>query len=338
MVDEFYERYRREPHEKLHQMLAEGRPEQVDAVAETWHRVEQHVGGVADGLRAELSRVLPAWDGGGSREFQYRLGLIVAYAEKLAAEASVMRTGLTVMARALADTQRLAEPDRPEPPPADPAALLLGRVLAGEEREKARERVTVLVARLAADYAVADHRIWPACIPAEPADLPAGVSSGSEAVPGIDDTLPARVDALASSTPAPAVTALAGAADLRAMPAAAAAVSLPSGPITASPGAAAVPVSVLGGAGGAVTGAGLAGAVARDPVDRPATAVTAQVDSAGVPMMGGAGLGFGGRPSEGYAVTDGRLAEGTNAWETDGDLDWQAGADAPPPILRDQVA
>src|SRR5262245_38966035 len=182
MPDEYYERYRRLSHEQLFRELMAGSPAQVERVAGAWRAAGEAVGALAAELRADLTRLASTWSGLGSQEYTYRLGLVVAYAQKLAEEATAMRTGLGVMSGALTETQRLAEPDRPEPPVDATVAAFggfaaLGRTMAADEKAKAHERVAVLVARLAAEYGVADHRSWPTTMPVEPADLPAGAGS-----------------------------------------------------------------------------------------------------------------------------------------------------------------
>lgn len=332
MVDEYYERYRRQTHEELFRQLMAGLPAQVDSVAAGWRKAENAVGSLAAELRADLARLAPTWSGTGSREYQYRLRLVVAYAEKLAEEATAMRTGLEVMSGALADARRRAAPDRPEPPApqldAAAAALggltALGRTMPDDERAKARERVAAIVARLAADYAIADHRSWPASMPVEPPGMPTGL--GTPAPVGADPmpTTPSTEDS--------AVTALAGAGVFTGAPAATttaavvgAPLASPAGPVTSLVGA----EPVLGGVPRHVTGHSGAG--------QTATAVTggAPMGMMPPPMAGGV---IGGRPVDGYAVTDPRVADEGTAWSVEDGADRRHDSDAPPPILGDRPA
>ncbi|MEO3922473.1 hypothetical protein ABGB07_01105 [Micromonosporaceae bacterium B7E4] len=334
MVDEYHERYRQQTHEELYRLLMAGLPAQVDSIADTWHTVEGTIGSIATGLHDDLTRMLPTWTGPGSREFQYRLGLIISFAGKLAEEAAAMRSGLTVMSGSLAEAQRQAEADRPELAQAryDEFSPVLGHTLSEEERAKARERVSAQVARLAAEYAVTDHRSWPATIPVEPSDLP--VVGGL-----VDLDLPAAVTLPEPSPIAPelpaATTALAGAGGFGDAPGAGtlAAASSPS---------AAQPTSSLSGAGPALAGLGnhlitrTAGAEGRPGSGgaSPGTTTGAAAGTGAVPMMGAAGAaGLAGRPAEGYPITDPRLAGEGTAWSADGKLDWSGEADAPPSIL-----
>ncbi|MEN3608746.1 hypothetical protein AAH979_04290 [Plantactinospora sp. ZYX-F-223] len=336
MVDEYHERYRQQTHEELYRLLMAGLPAQVDSIADTWHTVEGTVGSIATGLHEDLTRMLPTWTGPGSREFQYRLGLIISFAGKLAEEAAAMRSGLTVMSGSLAEAQRQAEADRPELAQAryDGFAPVLGHTLSEEERAKARERVSAQVARLAAEYAVTDHRSWPATIPVEPSDLPV--------VGGLvgDLDLPAAItipEPPPLAPEPPATTGLAGAGafgDATGMGALAAAP--PSAPSPAQP------TSSLSGAGPALAGLGnhlisrAAGVEGRPGSGgaSPAAATSAAAGAGAVPMMGAAGAGgLAGRPADGYPITDPRLAGDGTAWSADGTLDWSDEADAPPSIL-----
>lgn len=331
MVDEYYERYRHLPHEELYEQLMAGVPRQVNTVATSWHRAGTAIESLAVELRADLKRLALTWSGTGSREYQYRLGLVVAYAEKLAAEAAAMRTGLAVMSDALADAQRRAEPDRPEPPapPVDAAAAslggfaALGRTMPEEERAKARERIAVIVARLAAQYAVADHRNWPASMPVEPPGMPTGGGTVTP-VESETETAASPVDAEGDTTELASDGVFGGAP----VGAGAALASLPPAPQSPQP------VTSLVGAGPVL--GGLPGHVDRHgaPGGGPSTAT---VSGAGAPMgalpppMAGGVLG--GRPADGYAITDPRVADESTAWSGEDKTDRNADIDAPPSIL-----
>ncbi|MFD0967928.1 WXG100 family type VII secretion target [Plantactinospora endophytica] len=332
MVDEYHERYRQQTHEELYRLLMEGKPAQVDGIADTWHAVEGRLGAIATGLHEDLSRILPEWTGPGSRDFQYRLGLIISYAGKLAEEAAALRTGLTVMSGSLAEAQRQVEADRPELAQAgyDDFSPVLGHTLSEEERAKARERVSAQVARLAAEYAVTDHRSWPATIPVEPGDLPVvgGLVGNLDLPAGVTVTDPSPI---ATEVPA-AGTALAGAGSFGDAPPGV-------GPLAAAPlsSPSTQPTGSLSGAGPVLAGGGShlisrAGSVE----GRPGAGVAASGAAAGagaMPMMGGAGAVGAGAPGGGYPMTDPRLASDGTAWSDDGTLEWSDEADAPPSIL-----
>lgn len=322
MVDEYYERYRRQPHEELFRQLMAGLPTQVDTVAAGWRKAENAIGSLATELRADLARLALTWTGTGSREYQYRLGLVVAYAEKLAEEATAMRTGLEVMSGSLADAQRRAAPDQPEPPApqVDAATAVLGgltalgRTMSDDERAKARERVAAIVARLAADYAIADHRAWPASMPVEPPGMPAGSGTPTPVATGSSIVETDGVTALAGDgvfTGAPAGTA---AGTLAGPPAA-----TPAGSVTSLVGAA----PVLGGSARHVTGHSGSG-------QSTGTAGAAPMGMMPPPMAGGV---IGGRPADGYAITDPRVADESTAWSAEDTVDRDQSLDAPPSIL-----
>ncbi|MFY1691716.1 WXG100 family type VII secretion target [Plantactinospora sp. WMMB782] len=332
MADEYHERYRQQSHEELYRLLMAGVPAQVDGIADTWHTVESRIGAIATGLHEDLARVLPGWTGPGSREFQYRLGLIISFAGRLAEEAAAMRGGLTVMSGSLAEAQRQAEADRPELAQAryDEFSPVLGHTLSEEERAKARERVAAQVARLAADYAVTDHRSWPATIPLEPGDLP--VLGGI-----VDDLhLPAAVT-VPEPPPlpgeAPTVgTALAGAGAFGEAPGGAALAAVPP-----AASAAGQPGSALSGAGPALAGVGnhlITRAGGAEGRPGPGAGTAGAGAAGAVPMTGAAGAaGLTGRPADGYPVTDPRLAGEPTAWSGDGGPQWSDEMDAPPPVL-----
>ncbi|MDW5327936.1 hypothetical protein [Plantactinospora sp. KLBMP9567] len=335
MVDEYHERYRQQSHEELYRLLMAGLPAQVDSIADTWHTVEGTVGSVATGLHEDLTRLLPTWTGPGSREFQYRLGLIISFAGRLAEEAAAMRSGLTVMSGSLAGVQRQVEADRPELAQAryDELSPVLGHTLSEEERAKARERVSAQVARLAAEYAVTDHRSWPATIPVEPSDLPVvgGLVGDLDLPAAITVPEPPRVGPEVPT----ATTALAGAGAFGDAPGTGALAAAPS----SSP---AQPTSSLSGAGPALAGLGnhlitrAAGAEGRpgSATAGPGAATGMGVGAGAAPMMGAAGAaGLAGRPADGYPIPDPRLAGDDSTWSADGKLDWSGEADAPPSIL-----
>ncbi|MFY1670179.1 hypothetical protein ACN27G_09495 [Plantactinospora sp. WMMB334] len=338
MVDEYHERYRQQTHEELYRLLMAGLPAQVDGIADAWHSVEEILGGIATGLHDDLTRMLATWTGPGSREFHYRVGLIVSYAAKLAEEAAAMRTGLTVMAGALGEAQRQVERDRPELAGAgagvDEMSGVFGRVMSEEERAKARERVSAQVARLAAEYAVTDHRSWPATIPVEPGDLPVvGGLVGDLELPS-PISVPDPAPPLDAEPPVD-TTALAGAGSFGDAPGGMGALAA-----APSPSPAPQPASSLSGAGPTLAGLGshlitrAAGAEGRAGSGAANQGAAHQSGAGAAPMMGAAGAaGLAGRPADGYPITDPRLAADGTGWAADGSLEWDADGDAPPPIL-----
>lgn len=327
-VDEYYERYRQQTHEELFRLLMAGLPAQVDTIADTWHTVEAILGTLATALHDDFARVVPTWTGTGSREFQYRLGLITAFAQKLAEEAAAIRSGLTVMSGSLTDAQRRAESDRPEASQtqSDAMAVALGHTMSADERAKARERVSMVVAHLAAEYAVTEHRSWPATIPVEPDGLPTG---GIVDVGAMRETVEAIV--VPTTAESAEATALAGAGTFGVAPDVG---GLPGMSASSSP----APPSTLSGAGPMLAGVGghlISRATGGEGRAGGGTAGTG-AGTAGAPLMAagaGGGAGVVGRSADGYAITDPRLASDGNAWSVDGKLEWDGEADAPPSIL-----
>jgi hypothetical protein len=323
MPDEYYERYRKVPHDELYRQLQAGSPQQVDSVVDRWKVAQDAVGSVAATLRKETERLLIRWNSPGSREFQYRLSLVVAYAQKLSDEAAAMRGGLSVMGTALKKAQQTAEPATTAPPEyqvgiVDPA---LGHQMAAEEAAKARDRIAALVATLASEYALADHGQWPAGMPEAPVDLPLTEKLlGPAALTG-----GAPVDAAALSAQEPG-TELAGAGSLGAGYASS------GSPASVGPAAPPAPPATLAGAGLGFIGPG------RPTVDprgestsaRPASA-TAGAPAAGMPMGGAVAAGH--RAPDGYLINDPRLADDGTDWSTREHLGWDSDGEAPPSVL-----
>jgi hypothetical protein len=198
MADEYYERYKHLSHQELYRSVQSGSSHQVDSMADSWASTGDTIGAIAATLQADLKRLLPDWTSQGSREFHYRLELIVRYAQSIADEASAMRTGLTIMASSLRDAQRRAES------PSDSAFSVgdlingvvgasLGRVVPVAARAQAHERMVRVVAKLAADYGVAEHGRWPVMLPEAPIDLPAAtIGSGLASGVGLVATQPSH--------------------------------------------------------------------------------------------------------------------------------------------------
>jgi len=314
MPDEFYERYRKLSHQELYRLLMLGSPAQVDRVADGWRAIETALDDAAARLRRDLAKMLPDWHGPGSREFQYRIGLVAAYAQKLADEAAAIRTGLAVMAAALADSQRLAEPDQ-QPSTGDfrLAAVLgpeLGHAMVEEEQTRARERIATLVAQLSADYTTADHRRWPATLPAVPVDMP-----GTEGLASA-----AALNPLAAPPPVVGGPGLAGTGDFRA----------PAGGVP--PALAPLPAAMLGGAAPGLLGAPPAIAPGSRSTDSRASG-QAPAGGAGAGMAPMAGMGMAGRPAGDYPVNDPRLIDDGTAWSSAETIAWGDESDPPPHVL-----
>jgi len=170
MADEFYEKYKHLSHQELYQMLRAGVPRQVDSVADSWATVASTLSGLADSLRQDMDRLLDGWSGSASEEVAEGWGALVRRAKILAEEATGMRTGLTAMAQALNTARHQAEAPQEVPAVVQAAAQTvtfvlgseLGHLPTPEELARARERMVWLVARLAAQYGIADHANWPA--------------------------------------------------------------------------------------------------------------------------------------------------------------------------------
>jgi hypothetical protein len=166
MADEFYEKYKYLSHRELYRMLQAGMPRQVDGVGDTWASVGSTLAGLADTMRQDIGRLLGAFSGDASQEVLEGLGALAQRAKALAEEATAMRAGLTAMSQALAVTQRQAEePQEVAAVAAEAVGSVLGaevgHVPTAEDLAKARERMVWLVARLAAQYGVAEHANWP---------------------------------------------------------------------------------------------------------------------------------------------------------------------------------
>jgi len=166
MADEFYEKYKHLSHQELYRMLHAGVPRQVDGVGDTWASVASTLSGLADSLRQDMGKLLGGFDGSASQVVVEGLSALAQRAKTLSEEATAMRTGLIAMAQALAAAKRQAEA-----PQQVPAALTqtvsfvlgaeVGHLPTPEEQARSRERMVWLVARLAAQYGLAEHANWP---------------------------------------------------------------------------------------------------------------------------------------------------------------------------------
>jgi uncharacterized protein YukE len=198
MPDEYYHRYHRYSHDELYRQLNQGAPTLLMSQADSWRQAGETAGALATTLHRDLNRLANRWTGLGSDEFQTRIGLIATYAQQLADEAASIGVGTVAMARALAETQRLAEPDPAAPVSARPDSLVptvwfdpattqstldavvgpaLGHIAPSGQTTAAYERMVTLVAELAAQYDVVDQANWPTAIPDAPAGLPGSVTA-----------------------------------------------------------------------------------------------------------------------------------------------------------------
>jgi hypothetical protein len=167
MADEFYEKYKHLSHQELYRMLRGGSVRQVDGVGDTWASITSTLNGLADTLRQDMDRLLTGLDGSTTREVTEGISALARRAKTLAEEATGMRAGLTAMAQALAVAQRQAEAPQEVPAVTTQAVSSVlgaevGHVPTPEELARARERMIWLVARLAAQYGLAEHTNWPA--------------------------------------------------------------------------------------------------------------------------------------------------------------------------------
>ena len=343
MPDEYYERYRLLSHEELHRQLMAGSPRRLAQLERAWKRAEDAVESVSTGLRADLTRLAPRWEGTGSREFQFRIGLVVAFAQKLGEEAAALRIGLGLMSGGLADAQRRADqpagaggPARPDLQAGGVLDGSFGHELATEEQAKARERMAALVARLAGEYALADHHNWPASVPEPPPGLPSSVAGGltDGLTPVGDVEIPDR-EPVETSVPVTGTgTQLAGAGLTTAPGTTPGLTMLANSPPPAPVGSAPPPVA-LGGASPGLSGAADSGV--RATAEGRSFAAPAGA-GAGVPppVLGGGGPMGGGRPADGYAITDPRLADGATDWSAADRVAWAGDDDSPPAVLGGQ--
>lgn len=288
MPDEYYLRYKHLTHEQLYKQLLQGSPSTLSRQADAWRQAGQSAAGVAGNLRRDLKRLGANWSGLGHEEFEYRLGLVMAYSQKLADEAASIGVGAEALSRALAEAQRQSEP-HPSVPVAgsDPAALRLalrnaasdwtpesvlgtdlGHVPTPEEQAAAYERMVTLVAELAALYGVVDQANWPKVIPGGPAGMPTtGAVSDVALDAGLAGAAGAPGPMVGSGGPVSGVT-------------------YTGGPVPTAP---ATPATMLAGVAPGQAGAART-AVNTTPGSTPVNASTA-AGMAGMPMMmGGAGV------------------------------------------------
>jgi uncharacterized protein YukE len=339
MPDDYYQRYRKLTHDELYHQLMAGAPDQVDAVSQSWHGAGTTVGSLTTTLRDDLATLMAGWEGPAAREFQYRLGLIATYAQKLADEAASIGSGLSVMSTTLRQEQQQAEAPQPTAP-ADPPIVgvvgwSLGHTPTPQAQAQAQERMTTLVAQLATNYAVTDHGSWPTNIPDPPTDLPGTVRSGGS------DADAANLTTAASTLAGvrPAAAGLAGVGGLAPAPAAIGQVG-GAGQLNVPPAAPPAPATLAGAAPG-LAGAVRAAIATRSGGDSggsgPAGSSGAAMPAgssgagnpAGMPLAGTAAV----RPADGYVIDDPRLVEDPAAWAKGGEMAWHSNEDAPPPVL-----
>jgi hypothetical protein len=132
--------------------IAEGRPNEVEAVAVVWERLSQVTGVVADDLRRGLDTIEHEWNlPDGLRDSLFR---IEALCQMIAEGAARAQQALHMMAEQLDKTQRMAEkPDDPDPGAAQFGRagvidLSFGYVQDEQARAEALERLAGLAAEL----------------------------------------------------------------------------------------------------------------------------------------------------------------------------------------------
>ena len=339
MPDEYYQHYRRYSHDELYRQLHQGSPPTLTRQADAWRRTGETVAALAAVLSRDLDRLGTRWTGRGSEEFQSRIALIATYAQDLANEAASISTGTTVMAQALAEAQRQAEPGPAAPVPAvfaaaSPGAALLsaaasqptldavlgpalGHITAPAQQTAAYERMVALVSQLAAQYGVADQANWPVTIPDAPAGMPGAVPAGAGPTSGLAGMGTGSLAMHGSAgSHAPGGTGVSVAVGRAAVPG-------PIGP------AGTVPAAALTGAGPGLAGAPKA-PVNVTPVAAPAPDRAAATSAAGV-MPLTAGSAVIGQQTAGYAAGHGAdwwSGRGTS-WLAEDD----AGTEPPAPVL-----
>jgi len=327
--DEYYERYRRVEHGQLYRELRAGSPRHLDALADTWHTVAESLRTTAEAMRVDLAEMLASWTGEGSREFQYRLGLVATFTEVLAGEAETMRAGLAAMSEDLAAAQRLADPEAPTTTEWSHERVLaatLGLVVTDEQRTESHDRLVQLVAELAVSYDLTDSRTWSTPRPPPSPDLP-GRLVESDLSPIVDSV----GTQLAGAVGEPRVAALPPAG-----------LHLAAGPASPVAGAAGLPIATprpaatLAGAGSALAssapGAQLPAATAGS-----APAATGSAGSSLPPPVMGAG--HAGASTTEPSVSSGRgfAATTDTSWSSDKDRVWTDDADDPPPPILGQT-
>jgi hypothetical protein len=136
--------------------IAEGMPNEVEAVAVFWERLSEVTGVVADDLRRRLDAIEYEWNlPDGLRDSLYR---IEALCQMIAEGAAKAQQALHMMAEQLDRTQRMAEkPDDPDPGAgqglhAGLVDLSFGYVQDEHARAELLERLAGLAAELDAWY------------------------------------------------------------------------------------------------------------------------------------------------------------------------------------------
>ena len=216
--DEFLHRYRSVPPLVLYRQLLAGDPDHVERVAGAWDVVAGSVRGIAIDLAASLDALSGVWAGTGAQAYQERVAVLAAWARRLADDADAMRTGLTVMAGALANAQRAAEypaiDDEESEPPIGVLGPGFGRLMPAHLRDRAEERLVEVVATLAVEYAIAEHTIWhgprpqpapdpdPDAAPAPATGSPSSVAGLAGGLAGVESaTTPATAHGFPATAP-----------------------------------------------------------------------------------------------------------------------------------------
>lgn len=318
MPDEYYERYRRVEHAQLYRELRAGSPRRTDALADHWHTVAESLRATATAARTDLAELQTSWVGEGSREYQYRLGLVAAWAETLADEAEKMRAGLTTMSAELAEAQRKADPEPAESAEWAHDAVLastLGLVATDAQRGQSHERMAQLVAELAVAYELADSRTWTTPRPPPSPDLPGRfVESDLRPREALGTILAGTVGERVVAVPSAGLNLAGSSANAPAG----------SGPIGTDR-----PATMLTGAG-----SGLAASAAAGKLNtQPGSGGTTSTGPAGAmlpPPVMGAGLA---PASTSEPMVTGRPTYDETSWSSGEDLPWADSADEPPPSI-----
>jgi len=325
MDDEYYGRYQKVEHGQLYRELTAGSPPNVDTLADTWNTTAQTIQATAADLRADIATLQNSWAGQTSDQFQYRLGLVAAFADTLATEALNMYTGLSAMSGALTTAQTKG---RPAPVTAvdwqhDPAlGTVLGHAVTPADATQSQQDLAAVVANLAVSYGVAENTQWAAPRPDPSPDLPGqalAIDVGVAAPP-------------VAQAPAATGTQLAGSVGAPPAPSHAAASLAPLVPPTPAP---ATPLPVAG------TGTAVTMLQGADSSTNPAPtgfasgtgvggAATSSSAALPPPVMGMRGGAPGSAAEPG--VVSRPLHDDETAWTAEDD-GWTRPGDSPPPVI-----
>ncbi|MBM0232498.1 WXG100 family type VII secretion target, partial [Micromonospora sp. STR1_7] len=213
-MSEYTQRYEGRSHQELYDAVMAGKPEQIEGVAAQWAALKGILDGLGRELSGDLEKLGNTWTGSAGREFQRRLGLIVAHSDALGEGMADVKQALTMMAGQLRTAHKQAE--NPEETDDNDQLLsgalrggatfgLPGAVIGGmlghqqdkEEQERAHKRMVNVVAELAAGYDLSayDRVVDP---PPPPPDTPETASD--------DRTTPRSGPNTAPPTAAPTIS------------------------------------------------------------------------------------------------------------------------------------